>query len=99
MLVEELLELPVGTQVVGEVQITKTVPGVVESMKHGPHFIRWADGYVTFPFGWIRDCDEYIAARTEVQPSRSALFHLGFDRDKETDGSTVNRNQLQAVSE
>ena len=25
MLVEELLELPVGTQVVGELQITKTV--------------------------------------------------------------------------
>jgi hypothetical protein len=99
MLVEELLELPVGTQVVGELQITKTVPGVVESMKHGPHFIRWADGFVTFPFGWIRDCDEYIATRTEVQPSRCARIHLGPEGDKETDGLTASRNPLQAVSE
>ena len=76
MLVEELLELPVGTQVVGALQVTKTVPGVVESMKHGPHFIRWADGYVTFPFGWIRDCDEYIAARTEANPVDLHCFTL-----------------------
>ena len=44
MLVKELLELPVGSQVLEELKITKTMPGVVESLKHGPHFIRWADG-------------------------------------------------------
>jgi hypothetical protein len=98
MLVEELLELPVGSQVVGELQITRTVPGVVESMKDGPHFIRWADGYVTFPFGWIRDCDEYIAARTETQPSRCTHIRLGPDGENETDESKVNWDHAQAIS-
>ena len=32
-------------------------------------------------------------------PVVSALFHLGSDGEKETDGSKVNRNQLQAVPE
>jgi hypothetical protein len=98
MLIEELLELPVGTQVLGALQITKNVPGTVESMKHGPHFIRWADGYVTFPFGWIRDYDEYVAARTEIQPSRCTRIHLGSDGKNETVGLTVNWDQAQAIS-
>jgi len=76
MQVEQLRELPVGTRVTGELQFTTKVPGVVESLKDGPNFIRWADGYVTFPFGWVRDYDEYVAARTEVQPSRCSLIHL-----------------------
>ncbi len=92
MLIEELLALPIGTPVMGELPIAKTVPGVVESMKNGLHFIRWADGYVTFPFGWIRDYDEYTAARTEIQPSRCTRIHLGSDGEDETDGSTVNRD-------
>lgn len=98
MRVKELLEHPVGTQVVGELQITKTVRGAVESMKHGPHFIRWADGYVTFPFGWIPDYDEYTAARTEIQPSRCMRIHLGSDAEDETEASTVNRNPVRAIS-
>jgi hypothetical protein len=73
---DELLELPVGAQVLGQLQITKQVSGVVEAMKDGPRFIRWADGYVTFLFGWIRDYDEYVAARTEVQQSRCLRIHL-----------------------
>ncbi len=98
MLIEELLDLPVGTLVVGELPITKTVPGVVESMKNGPHFIRWADGFVTFPFGWIRDYDEYIAARTEIQPSRCARIHLGSGSENEADESTMNREPEQAIT-
>ena len=98
MFVGELLALPVGTKVSGELEITKTVPGVVESMKHRPHFIRWADGYVTFPFGWIRDYDEYIAARTEIQPSRCTRIHLGSDCENDTDGSEANRESVQAIS-
>lgn len=98
MLVEELLELPVGSQVVGELQITKTVPGVVEAMRHGPHFIRWADGYVTFPFGWVRDYDEYTAARTEIQPSRYMRIHLQSEGENETDGTTVNPYPELAIS-
>ena len=97
MLTEELLALPVGTRVVGELPITRAVSGVVESMKDGPHFIRWADGYVTFPFGWIRDYDEYTAARTEIQPSRCTRIRLGSD-DEETVGSTVNWDPEQAIS-
>jgi hypothetical protein len=99
MLFRELLELPVGYQVLEELKITKTVPGVVESLKHGPHFIRWADGFVTFPFGWIQDCDEYIATRTEAQPSRCTRIHLGFDCEKERDESTVSRDRVEAESE
>ncbi len=98
MLIEELLALPVGTPVMGELQITRTVPGVVESMKDGPRFIRWTDGYVTFPFGWIRDYDEYVAARTEVQPSRCTRIHLGYDGENEADESTMNRELEQAIS-
>lgn len=98
MLVEELLALPVGTQVAGELQNTKIVPGVVETMKDGPHFIRWADGYVTFPFGWVQDYDEYVATRTEIQPSRCTRIHLGFDGENETHESTMNWEPEQAIS-
>jgi hypothetical protein len=87
MLVEELLALPVGTEVIGELPMSKTVPGVVDTMKDGPNFIRWADGYVTFPFGWIRDFDEYIAERTEIQPSRCARIHFEAESKKETNES------------
>ena len=97
MLVEDLRELPVGTQVVGELKVTRAIPGVVESMKCGPHFIRWADGYVTFPFGWVQDYDEYVAARTEVQPSRCARIHLEPDRENEMSESTPNPETEQAV--
>jgi hypothetical protein len=98
MHVEELLKLPVGSRVVGELQITRTVPGVVELMKDGPHFIRWADGHVTFPFGWIRDYDEYIAARTEIQPSRCTRIRLESDGEIKADGSTVNWDYGQPIS-
>jgi hypothetical protein len=95
MLVEDLRELPVGTQVVGDLKVTRAIPGVVESMKCGPHFIRWADGYVTFPFGWVQDYDEYVAARTEVQPS--TRIHLEPDRENEMSESTPNPETEQAV--
>lgn len=75
--IDELLGLSVGTRVLGNVQITKrAIPGIVQCMKDGPRFIRWADGHVTFPFGWVRDYDEYVAARTEIQPSRCSPIHL-----------------------
>jgi len=97
MLVEDLRALPVGTPVVGELKVTKTIPGVVECMQYGPHFIRWADGYVTFPFGWIQDYDEYVAARTEIQPSRCAHIHFETDQENETGESTLNRKAEQAA--
>jgi len=95
MLVEDLRALPVGTQVVGELKVTKTIPGVVESMQYGPHFIRWADGYVTFPFGWVQDYDEYVAARTEIQPSRCTHIHFETDQEDEMSESTLNRKAEQ----
>ena len=67
MLLEDLLALPVGTTVIGEVQKPSTVPGVVASHTDGSHFIRWEDGYSSVPLGMVRDYDEYIAAHTELQ--------------------------------
>ena len=54
--------------------------------------------YVTFPFGWVRDYDEYIAARIEIQPSRCTRIHLGSDNESEAVESTVNRDPEQAIS-
>jgi hypothetical protein len=68
MLLEDLLSLPVGTPVFGEVELPTTVPGVIASLKDGSHFIRWADGYSSIALGRVRDYDEYIAAHTELQP-------------------------------
>lgn len=98
MQIEELRGLPVGTRVMGELQITRRVPGVVESLKDGPHFIRWADGYVTFPFGWVRDYDEYVAARTELQPSRSSLIHFEIDPDARELESDMSLEAEQVIS-
>ena len=94
MLPEELRDLPTGSQVIGQIEITKRISGVVEAMKDGPRFIRWADGYVTFPFGWVPAYDEYIAAHTEVQPSRYTRFHLG----TATRERTVSVEEEQAIS-
>ena len=66
MLLEELLSLPVGTRVYGEIECPTTVPGVVASLGDGTHFIRWEDGYRSIPLGSLRECDEYIAAHTEL---------------------------------
>jgi hypothetical protein len=70
MLLEELLSLPVGARVFGEIQLPSTVPGVVASFGDGSHFIRWDDGYSSIPLGKVRDYDEYIAAHTELRPTR-----------------------------
>lgn len=69
MLLEDLLSLPVGTRVVGEIVVTASLPGVVASLNGGSHFIRWDDGYSTVPLGRVREYDEYIAARIELQPT------------------------------
>jgi hypothetical protein len=68
MLLEDLLSLPVGTRVFGEIELPMTLPGVVASRRDGSHFIRWEDGYSSIPLGKVRDYDEYIAAHTELQP-------------------------------
>lgn len=68
MLLEDLLSLPVGTRVFGEIELPSTVPGVVASHGDGTHFIRWEDGYSSIPLGRVRDYDEYIAAHTELKP-------------------------------
>ena len=85
MYFEKPLALPVGMPEVGESAIITNVPGVVESVPDGPQFIRWPDGSVTFPFGWIRDNDEYIAPRKEIQPSRCRRIHLGSADENKTD--------------
>ena len=71
MLLEKLLSLPVGTRVFGEIERPATIPGVVESLGDGAHFIRWEDGYRSTPLGNVREYDEYIAAHTELQANRS----------------------------
>ena len=70
MLLEELLSLSAGTRVLGEIQLRTMVPGVVASLNDGSHFIRWDDGYASIPLGNVREYDEYIAAHTELQPTR-----------------------------
>ena len=70
MLLEDLLSLPVGTRVFGEIEVSTTVLGVVASFVDGSHLIRWDDGHSTVPLGKVREYDEYIAAHTELQPTR-----------------------------
>lgn len=70
MLLEDLLSLPVGTHVLGEIATPTMVSGVVASRENGSRFIRWVDGYSTIPLGKVREYDEYIAAHTELQPTR-----------------------------
>ena len=69
MLLEDLLSLPVGTRVLGEIELLTTVPGFVASRDDGSHFIRWDDGYSSIRLGRVREYDEYIAAHTELQPN------------------------------
>jgi hypothetical protein len=69
MLLEDLLSLPIGTRVFGEIELPANVPGTVVSLKDGSHFIRWDDGFSSTPLGRVREHDEYIAAHTELQPN------------------------------
>ena len=69
MLLEDLLSLPIGTRVLGKVELPTTLPGVIASFGDGSHFIRWEDGYSSIPLGKVREYDEYIAAHTEPQPN------------------------------
>jgi hypothetical protein len=84
MLLEELLALPVGARVYGFIESVAALPGVVESCHDGAHHIRWADGYVTIPFGRVRDVDEYIAAKTRLAISCCGQELGGIDREGET---------------
>jgi hypothetical protein len=72
MLVEELLSLPVGTRVYGEIECPATIPGVVASLGDGTRFIRWEDGYRSIPLGNLQEYDEYIAAHTELHAASNA---------------------------
>jgi hypothetical protein len=74
VLLEDLLSLPVGTHVLGEIALPTTVPGVVASLEDGSRFIRWDDGYSTIPLGNMREYDEYIAAHTELELTRCLRF-------------------------
>ena len=73
MLLEDLLSLPVGTRVFGEIAVPATVSGVVAMLEDGTHFIRWEDGHSTVPLGNVREYDEYIAAHTELQPTEVCI--------------------------
>ena len=70
MLLEDLLALPVGTRVFGQIEPAAMMPGVIASIANGAHLIRWDDGYSTVPLGKAREYDEYIASHTELQPTR-----------------------------
>ena len=70
MLLEDLLALPVGTRVLGEIEVPTMVPGVIASIDGRSRLIRWEDGYSTIPLGRVREYDEYIAAHTELQSTR-----------------------------
>jgi hypothetical protein len=70
MLLEDLLVLPLGTRVFGEIKVATMTPGVIASTKDGAHLIRWDDGYSTIPLGKVREYDEYIAAHTELRSTR-----------------------------
>lgn len=67
MLLEDLLALPVGTRVFGEIELSTTLPGLIASIGDGSRLIRWDDGYSTVPLGKVREYDEYIAAHTELR--------------------------------
>jgi hypothetical protein len=69
MLLEDLLSLPVGTRVFGEIEPPRTLPGVVALLGDGSHFIRWDDGFSSISLGKVREYDEYIAAHTELRPT------------------------------
>ena len=75
MSVEDLKALAVGTHVFGNIEIGTRLAGVVESMRNGSHYIRWDDGFASFPFGSVRAYDEYIAAHTELQTAQCGLSH------------------------
>ena len=49
MLLEDLLSLPVGTRVFGEIELPTAVPGVVATIENGTHFIRWMTAIPPFP--------------------------------------------------
>ena len=70
MLLEDLLALPVGTRVFGEIAVPTMVPGVIASSEGGARWIRWDDGYSTIPLGKVQEYDEYIAAHTDLQSDR-----------------------------
>lgn len=74
MLLEDLFALPVGTPVYGEIDGFGIVEGIVDSHPDGARFIRWADGFVTVPFGRVRDVDEYIAASTNLAPANQPAW-------------------------
>ena len=87
MLLEDLLSLPVGTRVFGEIEVPTTVHGVIASFGDGTHLIRWDDGYSTIALGKVREYDEYIAAHTELQANRSP--RVGRKTDSMNMGQTV----------
>jgi hypothetical protein len=64
MLLEDLLGLPTGKRVFGDIGVAVNVVGVIDSLEDGSHFVRWEDGYVAVPLGRVRDADEHIAAHT-----------------------------------
>ena len=70
MLLEDLLSLPVGSRVFGEIQVPTTVPGVIAMRGDGSRLIRWDDDYSTILLGRVREYDEYIASHTELQSTR-----------------------------
>ena len=95
MLLEDLLSLPIGTRVSGEIQLSTKVSGVVASFENGSHFIRWDDGYSSIPLGNVREYDEYIAAHTELRSTRC----LSFEREPKQHDVGAEASALRTPSE
>ena len=68
MLLENLLDLPLGTCVFGKDQYAVTLLGTIESTEDGSRLVLWSDGSRTRPLGFSRDYDLEIAARIELTP-------------------------------
>lgn len=89
MLLEDLLALPVGTRVLGQIERTTTIPGSVALLGDGSHYIRWEDGYSTIRLGMVRQFDEYIAAHTQLNPARYGHVECRVDNSNKTNGRGV----------
>lgn len=66
MLLEQLLRLPIGAEVIGEIDSIGDLSGEVKVRADGSRMICWVDGFVTVPLGMDRQIDMYIAAHTRL---------------------------------
>ena len=91
MLLAELMALPTGTRVLGEIGAGINLSGVIQSDATGARFIRWTDGYATVPLGSVRKYDEYIATHTRLKLESVKPAALRPQRSREIAGRVTER--------